>query len=94
MNYTQGQDNLRCCTRITGDHLRVFAYSWGSTKLAAEILDEYDKGTLHADAKRAKRWLLFSDPERKRNPCHGRKPLSGRPAVLPDCSKNQGMAKD
>src|SRR5258707_15892405 len=29
------------------------------------------------------------DPERKRNPCHGREPLPGPPAVLPDTAKTK-----
>src|SRR6266851_7279765 len=47
-------DSLRCCTRITGEDSRIFAFFCGSISAAAGLLFEYGKGTLHADARRAR----------------------------------------
>src|SRR6266849_743495 len=52
-------DSLRCCTRITGEDSRIFAFFCGSISAAAGLLFEYGKGTLHAGDRCARLWLLF-----------------------------------
>jgi hypothetical protein len=96
-------DSLRCCTRITGEDSRIFAFFCGSIIAAAGLLlstakalsmpmpGALDDGSFSIQGCKYKPWI--PDPERKRDPCHGREPLPGTPAVLPDGSKRQGVAK-